>query len=60
MLENFRSELEAPAKNNGESFEHTIKAIRKNFDGYHFAKGGGGIYNQFTLLNTFYKQDIQY
>ena len=27
--------------------------LRKRYDGYHFVAGGPGIYNPFSLLNTF-------
>jgi hypothetical protein len=60
LLENFKPELEMLAKNNNETFEETVELVRKNFNGYRFAKNGEGVYNPFSLLNTFFKQDIQY
>ncbi|MDR2444388.1 MAG: ATP-binding protein [Spirochaetaceae bacterium] len=60
LLENFEPELEALAEANGESFEETLSAMRKNFNGYRFTKKNERVYNPFSLLNTFFKQDIQY
>lgn len=33
--------------------------LRKRFDGYHFSKRMRGVYNPFSLLNTFQKLDMQ-
>lgn len=33
--------------------------LRKRFDGYHFSRRMKGVYNPFSLLNTFEKQDMQ-
>lgn len=33
--------------------------LRKRFDGYHFSKRMIGVYNPFSLLNTFQKLDMQ-
>lgn len=60
LLANFTPELEALAEANGESFEETLDAMRKNFNGYHFAKNSESVYNPFSVLNTFFKRDIQY
>ena len=37
------------------SFEEACTLLRNKFDGYHFVPGGEGIYNPFSLLNTFYR-----
>ncbi|MDR1655835.1 MAG: ATP-binding protein [Treponema sp.] len=60
LLENFKPELEALAQKNGESFEQTLEAIRKNYNGYHFAKNSESVYNPFSVLNAFADLDIQY
>jgi hypothetical protein len=60
LLENFRPELEALALENGESFEETVGAIRRNFDGYHFCENSEGVFNPFSLLNTFDNRKINY
>jgi hypothetical protein len=60
LTANFAPELEALAEANGESFDETLAAMRKNFNGYRFAKNSGSVYNPFSVLNTFSKRDIQY
>ncbi len=37
----------------GRTYEETRALLRKRYDGYHFVAGGPGIYNPFSLLNTF-------
>jgi hypothetical protein len=60
LLENFKPELEALAQENQESFEQSLEAVRRNFNGYHFAKNSESVYNPFSVLNTFANRDIQY
>jgi hypothetical protein len=60
VLENFRPELEALAERNGETFEETRDALRRNFNGYRFSKNAESVYNPFSLLNTFYNRDMRY
>lgn len=35
------------------SYEETCKELKKRYDGYHFVPDSPGIYNPFSLLNTF-------
>ncbi|WP_455635876.1 ATP-binding protein [Parabacteroides sp.] len=35
------------------TYEETRALLRKRYDGYYFVAGGPGIYNPFSLLNTF-------
>ncbi|MDR1467825.1 MAG: ATP-binding protein [Spirochaetaceae bacterium] len=60
LLDNFTPELEALAEANGESFDETLFAMRKNFNGYHFARNSESVYNPFSVLNTFSARDVQY
>ncbi|MDR1636257.1 MAG: AAA family ATPase, partial [Treponema sp.] len=60
LLENFKPELEALAQKNGESFEETLAAVRRNFNGYHFCENSESVYNPFSVLNTFDSKKIQY
>jgi hypothetical protein len=60
LLENFRPELEALSKKLKKSFNNTLKLVRRNFNGYCFAKNLESVYNPFSILNTFSKQDIGY
>jgi hypothetical protein len=60
MLGNFVPELEALAKERGESFEKTVNEVRRNFNGYRFANNGESVYNPFSLLNTLDCREIKY
>ena len=37
----------------GLTVEETLARLREQYDGYHFVENGVGIYNPFSLLNTF-------
>jgi hypothetical protein len=60
LLRDFRPELEELAKKNGEGFEETLEAVRRNFNGYHFCENSEGVFNPFSLLNTFDNKRIGY
>ena len=36
------------------TYDETVELLRDNYDGYHFTENSEGIYNPFSLLNTFY------
>ena len=40
------------------SFDDVCKLLKVNYDGYHFCYGSDGMYNPFSLLNTFAKKQI--
>ena len=46
-------QLHALAQANHQSYEDTCQRLRLYYDGYHFAANSMGIYNPFSLLNTF-------
>jgi hypothetical protein len=60
LMENFRPDIEDLAKRNGETFDGALNELRKNFNGYHFARDSESVYNPFSVLNTFANRDIQY
>ena len=37
------------------TYEETCSRLKESYDGYHFVENSEGIYNPFSLLNTFYK-----
>lgn len=37
------------------TYEQTLCELKNRYDGYHFAEDSVGIYNPFSLLNTFFK-----
>lgn len=53
MLDCFKDGIQHVADTNGLSYEDTCKKLKKRYDGYHFRQNGIGIYNPFSLLNTF-------
>ncbi len=42
----------------GMSREDTIAKLKEQYDGYHFCRNGEGMYNPFSLLNTFSKLEF--
>ena len=49
----FPSEIDALARQNSMSREECLAQLRKKYDGYHFEETAPGVYNPFSLLNTF-------
>lgn len=43
----------------GLSFEEACKALKKNYDGYHFTEEGSEIYNPWSVLNCLQKSMIE-
>ncbi len=52
----FEESLHVLAEKNGLTYEETCKKLKEMYDGYHFEVNTEGIYNPFSLLNTFNKQ----
>ena len=42
----------------GLTVEETLARLREQYDGYHFGQNGIGVYNPFSLLNTFSKLEF--
>ena len=56
LKDNFLEEISNLAASSGKSEEDTLKALKDNYDGYHFCENPlPGIYNPFSLLNAFFK-----
>ena len=51
----FDESIRELASANGITYEETCEKLRKQYDGYHFRENSEGIYNPFSLLNTFAK-----
>jgi hypothetical protein len=58
LLDNFQEGIENMAREKGCSNEELVAKLKSNYDGYHFAKNSEGLYNPFSLLNAFKKNDI--
>ena len=55
----FHSVIQELADNYGYSYEEMRDVLRRQFDGYHFGPKMTGVYNPFSILNTFYNMDIR-
>ena len=49
----FDDDIRALGKANGMDYEETFAKLRENYNGYHFCENSIGVYNPFSLLNTF-------
>jgi hypothetical protein len=54
----FQPEIENLAARRKLTYEATLAELKKHYNGYHFAKVSEGMYNPFSLLNTFVKKDF--
>ena len=52
----FEEEIDALSERYNSSYSDTCARLKKRYDGYHFVENGIGIYNPFSLLNTFSTQ----
>ena len=53
LLDNFTEDIHELARANGQTFEQACARLKEDYDGYHFCPDSVGIYNPFSLLNTF-------
>lgn len=51
----FKEDIEALAKAQGMAYGDCMARLKHMYDGYHFDAGTPGVYNPFSLLNTFAK-----
>ncbi len=49
----FEEGIQKLAANNRLTYDETCAKLKKQYDGYHFGRNSQGIYNPFSLLNTF-------
>ncbi len=49
----FEESIHKLASANHMTYEQTCEKLRVRYDGYHFYPGSAGVYNPFSLLNTF-------
>lgn len=54
LLTNMSDDIRSLAEAQGLSFEKTCTELRRSYDGYHFTHNVPGVYNPFSLLNTFF------
>ena len=60
LEENFKFEIAALAKTTQKTYEETVLELQKLYNGYHFSENATGVYNPFSLLNTFSAQKYCY
>jgi hypothetical protein len=53
LIRNFQPEIHSLAGSLEINYEETLDELKKNYDGYHFAEDTEGMFNPFSLLNTF-------
>lgn len=58
LHEYFDGSIQELADANGMTFNEACELLRKQYDGYHFRENSEGIYNPFSLLNTFDKKEF--
>ena len=56
LPDNFSDDIQALADANGQTFTQACEQLKADYDGYHFYPYSPGIYNPFSLLNTFKKR----
>ena len=56
LIDNFSEDIQELASANGQTFEQACNRLKEDYDGYHFYPDSPGIYNPFSLLNTFKKK----
>jgi hypothetical protein len=55
LITYFQPEIASLAAKLGKSSDKTLAELKKRYDGYHFCENTEGMYNPFSLLNTFAK-----
>ena len=58
LLENFREDISELARAQGMTDGECEEELRRMYDGYHFKENTPGMYNPFSLLNTFAKGEF--
>ena len=54
----FKEEITELARLQQTGYENIADKLRKDYDGYHFAPNTNGIYNPFSILNTFARMNF--
>ena len=53
LLRDFGEDIQELAAANGQTFEQACAQLKEDYDGYHFCPDTPGMYNPFSILNTF-------
>ncbi len=58
LVNNFQPEISAMASEQEISYDECLAELQKKYDGYHFSKKCMGVYNPYSLLNSFTFRDF--
>ncbi|MDE6636859.1 MAG: ATP-binding protein [Muribaculaceae bacterium] len=58
LLDNFKTGISKLANRESVDFEEALCLLKRNYDGYRFAKNGSDIYNPWSLLNAMADSEI--
>ena len=56
LQDNFSEDIRELAAANGQSYDQACAQLKEDYDGYHFCENSIGLYNPFSILNTFKKR----
>lgn len=59
LITHFESDIRELSINMNLSYEETCSLLQKKYDGYHFTGNSEGMYNPFSVLNTFASMRIE-
>ncbi|MDR3267539.1 MAG: AAA family ATPase, partial [Tannerella sp.] len=59
LISEFEPELHALAEETENTYKETLAEMKKRYDGYHFARNSEGMYNPFSVLNTFSSMEFR-
>ncbi|GHU06789.1 ATPase AAA [Spirochaetia bacterium] len=60
LADNFEPELNRLAEENDLSYDEAFEKMQQYYNGYHFAPGGEGMFNPFSVINTLAKRNFGY
>ena len=58
LRNNFKSEVQSLASEEGKTYDEMLDILRKKYDGYRFSKKEERIYNPFSVLNALSKKEL--
>ncbi|NDV60556.1 ATP-binding protein [Bacteroides sp. 519] len=58
LIATFSPEIERMGKRHNLSSNETVTYMKAQYDGYHFSKNSSGMFNPFSVLNSFSKQEF--
>ena len=59
LLSVFKEQIKELGETNGMTKEETVAKLKRKYDGYHFSKRLNDVFNPFSILNCFSKNDFQ-